>query len=149
MLRPTIVSSPGAAMRQIPSLWMLIVAQLDETAFDYSPADIAPLLNIAEHSLRHYCRELWPERPQRCGRWHFDFEDACVLIRRACIDPKNRPDRLALYNALTEAGIIDVGLSASPLIRRAEKAISTDHAERKQALRHQMRHTPPSQLAAA
>lgn len=114
---------------------MLVVAQLDASTFDYCPADIAPLLRIAEHSLRHYCRELWPLRESRSARWRLDFGEACILIRRACIEPKNRPNAAALWQELLAAGKVTADLESSDLIRRALAAISADHAARKHARR--------------
>ena len=65
-------------------LWMLIVAQLNPYDIEYSVADIAALLQMQPHALRHYCRRFWKVRDERY--YYLSFEQAAILIYRVCRD---------------------------------------------------------------
>lgn len=114
---------------------MLIVAMLDPMQFEYSVAEIAPLLNLSAKALHPHCRDLWPHREERYYR--FDFCEAAILIYRVSRDGRKLPDRNDLHRQLLDDKTISESFpDCCPHVKKAADAIMIDR-ERRAALRAQ------------
>ena len=85
-------------------LWQLIVALLpsiDAGTEWFSPADIAPLVNLTPHALLKHCRDLWPNHE---GQWRLNYSQAVSVIRRVCAAGRKLPARADLLEELRRRG---------------------------------------------
>ncbi len=114
------------ASRLVPAAWVLFVAKLEPTSFDYRTRDLSNLLCTKIEHVRHYCNELWPAWE---GQYLMDFDQAAVLIYRICRSARRTPARdetarVELFNQLLDSGVIEPDFPrGDPRIERAIKAI--------------------------
>lgn len=122
------IPQQSPALPMTPSLWMLIVAQLNPRQIEFKVSDLAHHFNIKEHSLRDYCRALWPDYN---GHYHLDFAQAVVLIYRVCRDGKRLPAATSLFNRLLDEGRVSKHFPHDfPLIEKATDEIFADRRRR-------------------
>lgn len=111
---------------------MLIVAQLDKNAIEYSTAFLSNLIGLTTSAIRKHCRELWPAHR---GHYYLSFDEAAVLIYRVTKHSQRRklPDATALCRELMNNGVISEKFpSDAPDIARAANAIRAHRDRRKQ-----------------
>lgn len=116
------VPSPAVpALRRIPAAWLMLVAQLDRSQFDFSIGELAELMPIQSQSLRKHARQLWPHRGSPT-RYRLEWADACVLLNLACTRC-TRIDEKKLFSDLTDQGFDLVGFQESLSGLQARRAI--------------------------
>jgi hypothetical protein len=115
-----------------PALWMLVLAQINPYKFDYAVADLSPLVNLKDHSVRNYCRLIWPDW---VGHYVLTYEQMAVLVYRVCRDGQRLPKATDLHRDLLNSGAITSHFPHDRLdiCQRAAKAITDERAERKAA----------------
>ena len=114
----------------MPALWLLLVAQLDLTHFEYSTSEIAALFGYRTHAITPYCRRMFPREAGEPRMVHrLDFQQAVLLIRKICREGKRLPNATMLYHRLQREGAISANFPTDhPSCRAAEKFLAERRA---------------------
>lgn len=109
VVAPAVAPVAAARPKRMPPTWMLVVAQVNALALEYSTEDLAPLLKMTPRQLRRHCKKLWPQAGAEVRGAHrqyrLDFAQACVLIYCVSRDG-NTLKSSALWDELTAEGTI-------------------------------------------